>query len=348
MVVQITNMKLLLPSLLCLVSLFGKEKIEIISNNPLDLSYFQSVLGDYEVVESTCDRFGPAFKKKNDLFHKTQRRWGIDFPRHIAVDSHKIIWINIPVFFYRDHFVAKLPKEKMVLFMWEPYIRFRKMYNPKLHHCFSRIYTWDDDLVDNKTYFKFYYPVLRPMIEDVVPFEEKKLCTLVSGYAFACDKYPKKYPNELYSHRMKAIEFFERIGEKGFEFYGKDWPMERPSYRGPVSDKIGTIKNYRFSICYENCQGVKGYITEKIFDCFAAGNVPVYWGASNVTDYIPPDCFIDRRDFATLNDLYLFLKNMSSPEYEGYLDRIRAYLNSEKAHLFSQEHHEKTLKDAAL
>ena len=42
---------------------------------------------------------------------------------------------------------------------------------------------------------------------------------------------------------------------------------------------------------------VLGYITEKIFDSFAAWCVPVYWGASNVTDYIPEGCFIDRRKF---------------------------------------------------
>jgi hypothetical protein len=341
-------MKLLLPFLVCTLSLLGKEKVEIISNNPIDLNYFRSFLNDYEVVESNCDSFGPPFKKKHDIIHKMQRRWGFDFQRHIDVNSHKIVWMNIPLFFYRDHFVAKLPKEKMVLFMWEPYIRLRKMYNKNLHACFSRIYTWDDDLVDNKTYFKFYYPVLRPMIDDVVPFEEKKFCTLVSGYAFGSDKYPRKYPNELYSHRMKAIEFFEKIGETGFEFYGKDWPKNRSSYRGSCSDKIGTIKNYRFSICYENCQGVNGYITEKIFDCFAAGNIPVYWGAGNITDYIPKDCFIDKRDFATLDDLYLFLKQMTSEEYAGYLQRIRAYLKSEKAQLFSQEQFQKILRAAII
>jgi hypothetical protein len=135
--------------------------------------------------------------------------------------------------------------------MWEPYIRLRKMYNKNLHQCFSRIYTWDDDLVDNQLYFKFYYPVMRPMIENVVPFEQKKLCTLFSGYAFDSDKYPRKYPNELYSARMEAIEFFEKMGEPGFEFYGRGWPGTRLSYRGAPrpEDKIDVMKNYRFAIC---------------------------------------------------------------------------------------------------
>ena len=256
--------------------------------------------------------------------------------------------MNIPNHFYLYYRPRYLPREKMVLFMWEPYIRLRKMYNQNLRDCFSKIYTWDDDLVDGVKYFKFYYPVLRPMIANPVPFEEKKFCTLVAGYVNDPDKYPGKYTTELYSERLKALEFFGKVGEEGFEAYGRGWEKAPAykSFRGACLDKIGVIKRYRFSICYENCRDVKGYISEKIFDCFAAGNVPVYWGASNVTDYIPQDCFIDRRDFATLDDLYLFLKSMTPETYEGYLDRIRTYLVSDAAQLFSEAKFEDIFRDA--
>ena len=52
-------------------------------------------------------------------------------------------------------------------------------------------------------------------------------------------------------------------------------------------------KNISFAICYENARDIPGYITEKIFDCFFAGCVPIYWGgAPNVTDHIPANTFI--------------------------------------------------------
>jgi hypothetical protein len=57
------------------------------------------------------------------------------------------------------------------------------------------------------------------------------------------------------------------------------------------------LEKYKFSICYENARDTPGYITEKIFDCFFAGCVPIYWGANNITDHIPKECFIDKRDF---------------------------------------------------
>ena len=40
-----------------------------------------------------------------------------------------------------------------------------------------------------------------------------------------------------------------------------------------------------------------GYMTEKIWDSFKAKTVPVYWGASNIEEYVPKNCFIDYRDF---------------------------------------------------
>lgn len=335
--------------------IFCAERIELMSTNgEKDTAVYAAVLEKYH-IDATLqgiqpDHFGSDFKKSQTLFGKFFRKHVWDFPPSVPVESdvRKIILMNIPNHFYRDYSVAKLPKEKMVLFMWEPFIRLHKLYNKNLHQCFSRIYTWDDDLVDGVKYFKFYYPVMRPMVSDVVPFEKKKFCTLVSGNALKNPKHPERYPKELYSERRKAAEFFQQVGEEGFDLYGKGWdPNHYTSYRGSCKDKIETIKNYKFSICYENCYDVKGYITEKIFDCFHAGNVPIYWGASNVTDYIPKDCFIDRRDFTTLDELYAFLKKMTKAEYEGYIVRIRTFLQSEKAKLFSQENYEKIFLEAA-
>ncbi len=40
-----------------------------------------------------------------------------------------------------------------------------------------------------------------------------------------------------------------------------------------------------------------GYITEKIWDSFKARSIPIYWGASNIEEYIPINTFIDFRKF---------------------------------------------------
>jgi Glycosyltransferase family 10 (fucosyltransferase) C-term len=44
-----------------------------------------------------------------------------------------------------------------------------------------------------------------------------------------------------------------------------------------VPDKRATLASYRFSIVIENAR-YPHYVTEKLFDCFATGTVPLYWG----------------------------------------------------------------------
>ena len=101
-----------------------------------------------------------------------------------------------------------------------------------------------------------------------------------------------------------------------------------------ILNKQEVLLRSRFSIVYENIQGLEGYITEKIFDAFVAGNVPIYWGASDIEKYVPKECFIDRRDFNNHKQLYDLLKNMSEDRYIDYQNSIKNFLEN-KSELFS-------------
>lgn len=101
------------------------------------------------------------------------------------------------------------------------------------------------------------------------------------------------------------------------------------------NEKISILQKYRFCICFENTIGLQGYITEKIFSCFAAGCIPIYWGADNIENYIPKACFIDYRDFDSYAELYEFLSTMSLERYQKYCEATRDYLCSEQAEIFS-------------
>jgi hypothetical protein len=228
---------------------------------------------------------------------------------------------------------SKVPNERLVLLLHEPPTVEEAGYKPDFQAHFGKILTWDDDLVDGKKFFKYHYPDLKPLLPDLVSFEEKRFCVLFGT------RRASKHPKELYREREKVIRFFETKPVGEFDLFGNNWEKRKyTSWRGRASDKLDLLKRYKFSICYENMKEVKGYITEKIFDCFAAGNVPVYLGASNITDYIPKECFIDRRAFGSEQELYDFLKAMTPETYAQYLDSAKRYLESEKAQLFSSEH----------
>lgn len=60
--------------------------------------------------------------------------------------------------------------------------------------------------------------------------------------------------------------------------------------------------------------------------------------STEICDYVPKECFIDRRQFASDRDLYEKIRAMEKEEYETYLLAIENFLKSPEAHLFSIEH----------
>ena len=196
---------------------------------------------------------------------------------------------------YNKYNLHMLSKEKLILLITECPAVLAISWNGAYQDHFNKIFTWNDDLVDSKKFFKYNRAVLSPMIKNTVDFDDKKLCTMMLN-----NKCPKANPKQLCTERHGIINFFESIQAKDFDFYGRGWDRKRyKNYKGSVGgpenqyrgSKIETIKNYKFYICYENMRDIKGYITEKIFDCFEAGCVPIYFGAPNVETYIPKNCF---------------------------------------------------------
>lgn len=243
-------------------------------------------------------------------------------------------------------------KDKIALFLWEGKSVKPYNYTKQLHDKFSTIFTWNDDLVDNKKFFKFYLPCPASKKSiNRINFNEKKFLVNISANKLS------RFPNELYSERRKSIKFFEnKLGEQ-FDLYGPKWnaPITRKekifpfltpkfkNYKGISQDKIETFSHYKFSLCYENAYGLNGYVTEKIFDCFNAGIVPIYWGAENITDYVDKDAFIDRRKFKSDKELFAFLNNIDENEYNKYLSAMEKYLASNNYKLFLSENFADTI-----
>ena len=176
--------------------------------------------------------------------------------------------------------------------------------------------------------------------------------------------------NELYTERLRAIEYFSRTDE--IDLYGKGWDAPayqmgigwmpgtlqilmrkaqaawqqirpvpallaaRRVYKGMVASKLDALSRYAFSICFENAR-LNGYLTEKIFDCFAAGNVPVYWGATDIEKLVWPECFIDMRRFAGYAELASFLKSLGPDDVSRYREAGRAFLASDDFKPFTKE-----------
>ena len=289
------------------------------------------IISDMYTEEILRDACFEKIKENYDILITDQKHL---LPLKVNHDSVKrYIIFNIQT---QESELDGCPITKKVLFMMEP-IRI----SIEKAEEFSRVYTWDDDMIDQVKYFKYYFPDLMPMIDQIIPYEDKKLSTMIVR-----NWHPQ--------HRRDIVQFFSSKLLDAFEFYGSPFPnlLYSKCYKGRIAglncglEKINVLKNYRFCFCVENSVHLNGYISEKIFPCFAAGCVPIYWGAPNVEDYIPKECFIDYRDFNTHEELYLFIKNMPKDIYERYLDHIRQFLASDQAKLFSPQVFAQTFLEA--
>ncbi len=283
---------------------------------------------------------------------------------HKPDDSNVVLYFDMPKVLPK-----KENKQKSYLLAIESSIIRPENFDTNKHQNFNKIFTWNDALVDSRKYIKLNYSFRLPdtIYKNV---EREYLCCLIVS------NKNSNFKNELYSKRKQLIRWFESNHPEDFHLYGIGWDEYRfvgpkivralnrvpylkeivhrlfvdkfSTYRGKVDSKFNTMRNYKFSIAYENVKDELGYITEKIFDVFISGCVPVYWGARNITDYVPENCFIDRRKFKTNEEMYKYLKVMPDAEYVKYLDNIEIYLNSELAQQFSAENFAKTIVENCL
>lgn len=194
--------------------------------------------------------------------------------------------------------------------------------------------------------------------------------TFVERPIFSClinanKRFQTSNLNDLYEERLRVIRWYEAHHPSDFKLYGLGWDKPSPafsaaekltrrfnrlrsqllgyrpfpSFLGPIANKDSVLLKTKFSFCYENVKDLPNYITEKIFDSLMAGCVPIYWGANNVTSYIPKECFIDRRDFDSMQSLHAFLKAIDALKYQSYQQAIAQFLQSPQMQLFDADYY---------
>ncbi|MDA1338528.1 MAG: glycosyltransferase family 10, partial [bacterium] len=144
----------------------------------------------------------------------------------------------------------------------------------------------------------------------------------------------------------EAINFFDKYYDEEFYLYGKGWNKPRKYsiydkifkvhrfkvYKGeiPIDQKFKVLSESKYCLCYENAFA-PGYITEKVFDCFIAGCVPIYLGATDISSILPKESYIDFKEFRNYEDLYLFLKSITKEDYQNYVEKGYQFITSTKA-----------------
>ena len=88
---------------------------------------------------------------------------------------------------------------------------------------------------------------------------------------------------------------------------------------GNSEKKADIQRHYLFYLAFEN-QCENDYITEKLWATLEAGVVPVYYGAPNIAEHVPPHSIIDANSFETSQQLAEYLNVVANNRtlYESY------------------------------
>ncbi len=109
-----------------------------------------------------------------------------------------------------------------------------------------------------------------------------------------------------------------------------------------VANKINFLSEYKFSIAMENSEA-DGYLTEKLFDAFLAGTIPIYYGDYMMDEFINPKSFILIRNKNDLKEKIEYIKKIDNDDnlYRSILkedlfinDNLKEINNKERIEFF--------------
>jgi hypothetical protein len=71
----------------------------------------------------------------------------------------------------------------------------------------------------------------------------------------------------------------------------------------------------------ENCDA-DGFVSEKIYDAFIAGTIPIYYGNNNARVAVPADMYVDAKAFSGPDELCAFVGSMDADAISAMQRRI--------------------------
>ena len=261
-------------------------------------------------------------------------------------DPSLCIFLDIPPIPINN--LINLNVTKSIVLLREAEMICPRNYSFEAQSQFDFIMTWKKDLIDNQVFFHLPSTKLN-LKEQFFPkgqLKDKLICLVNRNLS-------SNQNGELYSERKKVINWYEKNNFENFDLYGYNWDkynfllnarnfylptfFKKKTYKGKTENKINTLSKYKFSICFENTSKVNHYVSEKIFDSFLSGTVPIYYGCPNICQIIPSSCFIDYRNFDSVSDLNEYISSIDDEIFNEYLESINLFLNSNKVQEFSLE-----------
>ena len=252
---------------------------------------------------------------------------------------------------------SQYPNQKAILVMWETSLGARYTTNPHNHQGYDAIFTYVTRLVDGKRYF-FLPPraFYRHRITSGLPFEERRVACLVGtnrrfcyrsglftikkGWRFSIKDWVDYVfcPGELIRFRSQVGRLCAKYQGALFDIFGEGWetfPETSRVCRGiPAVSTLEYLGNYRYYFAFENHTSSCGLISERVWDALWGDSVPVYRGNTELSRFIPQECYIDAAKFDTPKEMLDWLCGAPRETWLKYREAGREFIHGEAVEKF--------------
>jgi hypothetical protein len=272
----------------------------------------------------------------------------------------------------------KHPNLKIVLQILESPLGRQWVFDRANHQLFDAVLTYSPKLGGSEKHFIYKLPAGGvdewSGLANEMPWHERRTACLVANVPNCRPMLPRRsglgvmragwrfsvstwwnYITEqdsLYGERLAVARSFSEQCPGAFDIYGPGWASlsidsVRRAARGVwAGSKLDLLGKYRFNIAFENCLNDCGYISEKIFDAFLAGTVPVYLGNRRIVDVIPKESFVDAGEFRSAGELARYVEQVSCDDWREMHAAGAAFLDTHARDSFGSMQYAHAVFDA--
>ena len=245
---------------------------------------------------------------------------------------------------------SKIPKNKMILILWEPPVVHPKLHSDEYLSNFGYIYAPSKEWAKkfNSIYFKWPIGDFRSKLPNykyrensAVMIQANKINLFIGeNYSLRRISLYKslklKYPIKLYGtdwdkiaikEAFRAFVYFLLNFKLGFSVNAIMYTSRKyPHYEGISKNKFTTLEKYKYSIVIENHNS---YVSEKIFDSLNSHCIVIYVGPSLV-------------DYGLNENIAI----QSNPDHKSILENLEKVMNlndieTRRLHKIQQYHFQK-------